>query len=114
MKKYNVLKGSNFAALPLDSTFEPIRIINEVIQDAIEKDRELWILAQDLGKAYDRVNLFMLDKALQRIKTPQKFRKLISYSLKKKEKNIFIQIQKIQNVKRTNIFKPQLVMLIKK
>src|SRR6266542_6723612 len=77
LKDNNVLKGNQFTGLPTNSTFELIRIINEIIQDAIEKNKELWLLSQDLGKAYDRVNIYMLKKALQRIKVPMNFINLI-------------------------------------
>ncbi|GBB99518.1 hypothetical protein RclHR1_35490001, partial [Rhizophagus clarus] len=46
---------NQFTGLPKQSTFEPIRIVNEIIQDAIDNNNELWILSQDMGKAYDRV-----------------------------------------------------------
>ena len=41
LQKNNVLKGNNFAGLPLNSTFEPLRIINGILEDANEKDEEL-------------------------------------------------------------------------
>ncbi|CAB5392165.1 unnamed protein product [Rhizophagus irregularis] len=53
LKDNNVLKANQFAGLPKQSTFEPIRIMNEVIQDLIDNNNELWILSQDMGKAYD-------------------------------------------------------------
>src|SRR3990170_849873 len=68
MVQHSVLKGNQFAGVPGSSTFEPIRIINEIIEDAREKDNEIWILFQDLSKAYDHVNIHMLDKALKRLK----------------------------------------------
>ncbi|GBC10597.1 hypothetical protein RclHR1_09760007 [Rhizophagus clarus] len=54
-----------------------LTIINEIIQDAIDNNNELWILSQDMGKAYDRVNTFQLQKAIDRIKLPQQFTHLI-------------------------------------
>src|SRR6266498_1931297 len=39
--KNNVLKGNQFAGLPGKSTFEPIRIMNEIIQDAKEEKKDL-------------------------------------------------------------------------
>ncbi|GBB90835.1 hypothetical protein RclHR1_17930003 [Rhizophagus clarus] len=59
-----MLKGNQFAALPGNFTFEPIRMINEIIQDVKENNKELWLLSQDLGKAYNRINIFMLEKWL--------------------------------------------------
>jgi exonuclease III len=73
----NVLRGNQFAGLPSSSTFEPIRILNEIIQDANEEDNELWILSLDMSKAYDRVNIYMLEKAMDRIKLPLGFIRFI-------------------------------------
>jgi hypothetical protein len=70
LKDNNILRGYQFARLPGNSTFEPICIINEIIQDANEHNKEFWFLALDMSKAYDRVNIYMLEKALQRIKLP--------------------------------------------
>ncbi|GBB86827.1 hypothetical protein RclHR1_13270009 [Rhizophagus clarus] len=53
-------------------------MINEIIQDAKENNKELWLLSQDLGKAYDRVNIFMLEKVMERIKILSNFIKIIS------------------------------------
>ena len=69
--KRNILRGGNHAALPGGSTFAPLRIINAVLEDAVESDKEIWFLFQDLSKAYDRVNLHMLEKAMKRIKIPE-------------------------------------------
>ncbi|CAB4400088.1 unnamed protein product [Rhizophagus irregularis] len=73
LQKNKILKGLQFAGLPFSSTFEPLRIINEIIQDANENDKELWILSLDMSKAYDRVNIFMLEKAMQHLKIPSSF-----------------------------------------
>ncbi|GBC08109.1 hypothetical protein RclHR1_07900004 [Rhizophagus clarus] len=58
-KGSNVLKGNQFAGLPEKSTFEPISIINEDIQDIVEEKKELWLLALDMPKTYDRVNILI-------------------------------------------------------
>src|SRR6266496_3606472 len=89
LKDNNVLKGNQFAGLPTNSTFEPIRIINEIIQDATEKNKELWLLSQDLGKAYNRVNIYMLKKALQRIKVPLNFITLIENLFLNQKNQVF-------------------------
>jgi hypothetical protein len=47
MVNNNVLKGYQFAGLPLKSTFEPLRILNEIIQDAYEEKRVV-----DIGPGY--------------------------------------------------------------
>src|SRR5262249_12383232 len=39
----SILKGNQFAGLPNQSTIEPIRILNEIIEDAKEKNRKIYI-----------------------------------------------------------------------
>ena len=67
---HGILEGGNHAGLPGGSTLPPTRILNALIEDATENKKELWVLFQDLSKAYDRVNGYMLDLAMQRIKLP--------------------------------------------
>ena len=67
-----ILKGPNFAGLPGCSTENPIHIMNMLMEDAKEKGKEMWILFQDMRKAYDSVSLEMLQLALRRIKVPEK------------------------------------------
>ncbi|GBC04771.1 hypothetical protein RclHR1_05860009 [Rhizophagus clarus] len=64
----NILKGGNHAALPGNSTEVPIRIMNLIMEDAKVKKKPLWILFQDLSKAYDRVDIKMLELTFNKIK----------------------------------------------
>ena len=74
LSAHNVLKGNNFAGLPFRSTFEPIHILDNLIYDHHNHHNEqLWFLFQDMSKAYDRVNMTMLQKALRRLKLPVPF-----------------------------------------
>ncbi|CAJ0825551.1 9435_t:CDS:2, partial [Entrophospora sp. SA101] len=65
-----------------------VRIINDRLmkimvehkilkEDAKEQKKEIWLLFQDLSKAYDRVNIFMLEKAFKRLHLPSNFITLI-------------------------------------
>ena len=76
-----ILGENNFAALPEKSTIEPIHIINNVLEEAREQNKELWILLQDMSKAYDLVNRERLWNAMKRIKLPKKFINIIKNSL---------------------------------
>src|SRR5208282_5481806 len=71
-KKHNILSGPNFAGLPEESTQEPIQLLNNICENARDKGKELWICFQDTAKAFDTVNLEMLQKAMERIKVSNK------------------------------------------
>ena len=42
--KNSVLKGNQFAGLPGGSTFEPLRILQSIMEDAKEQKQEIWVL----------------------------------------------------------------------
>ena len=44
--------------------------LNNFIEDATCNGKELWLLSQDMSKAYDSVNLELFTKALHRINMP--------------------------------------------
>ena len=77
-----MLGDNNHAALPGKSTIEPIHILNNIMEEAREKSKEVWILLQDMSKAYNLVNRENLWKAMRRIKIPDQFIKIIENSLK--------------------------------
>src|SRR6266540_1424801 len=70
MAKHHVLKGNNFTGLPEGSTEFPIKLMNMIMEDAKEHKKPVWILLQDLSKAYDRVDLVILRQAMERVKIP--------------------------------------------
>src|SRR5215213_437953 len=89
---HQILKGNQFAGLPGTSTFEPIRILNALMDDAKEQKQEIWVLFQDLSKAYDRVNIFMLRKAMQRLKLPLAFIDLIENIFTERQNSVFTEV----------------------
>ena len=78
LSQHKVLRGENYAGLPGGSTLELIKILNAVIEEARENNKECWMLFQDISKAYDRVKLPMLQKAMKRIKIPDRCIRFIS------------------------------------
>jgi Reverse transcriptase (RNA-dependent DNA polymerase) len=70
MTQHNILSEHNWAALPGLSTREPINIINNIIEEARNDKRELWMMFQDMSKAYDTVDLNILEAAMTRLKIP--------------------------------------------
>ena len=51
--------------------------MNNLIEEAREKNKEIWILFQDMKKAFDSVSLKMLEKALERIKISECTKKFL-------------------------------------
>jgi hypothetical protein len=89
--QHKILKGNNFAALPKSSTFEALRVIDNVLQDAKDSNKEIWFYLQDMSKAYDRVNICMLQHAMNRIKLPQLFIRFITNLFTNRTNQIFTQ-----------------------
>ncbi|EXX52969.1 hypothetical protein RirG_248320 [Rhizophagus irregularis DAOM 197198w] len=75
-----VLQGGNFAGLPGGSTDVPIKMLDAIIhQRRFDKtdDQELWIVSQDISKAFDSIDLNMLRLALLRLHLPSLLIKFI-------------------------------------
>ncbi|CAB5382454.1 unnamed protein product [Rhizophagus irregularis] len=64
--------------LPKKSTFEPLRIVNEIINYAEQNKKEMWFLMLDMSKAYNRINIPMLENAMRRIKLPEIIIKILT------------------------------------
>ena len=72
LKEKEILEGRNFAGLPKEETAALIHLLNCIIENTKENKNELWLLFQDMKKAFDLVSMKMLNKALRRIKIPEK------------------------------------------
>ena len=99
---YEILKNHNYAGLPGRSTQEPIHTLNALMENARETNKELWILMQDMSKAYDLVNRESLIKALRRIKLPETFTTFISNSLKNRHNKIITDFGYTESFKISN------------
>ncbi len=54
-------------------TFELLRIIDNILYNVKQNYCQVWLLFQDMSKAYDRINIYMLQKAMTRLKIPSSF-----------------------------------------
>jgi len=88
MKEKEILKGPNFASLPGNLTEEAIQIVKMLREDAKENNKELWLLMQDMKKAYDSVSMKSLQLALQRIKLPVEIVRFITELYSRREVSI--------------------------
>jgi len=68
--EHKVLQDNNFADISGDNTAIPIKVLNAILEDTRDSNKELWTILQDLSKAYDRVDLNFLKLAFKRIKLP--------------------------------------------
>ncbi|GBB93797.1 hypothetical protein RclHR1_22300004 [Rhizophagus clarus] len=55
LQDHNILCKVNYCGLKGESTASPIRLINNLIEDAKENSKELWIVLQDISKAFDSI-----------------------------------------------------------
>src|SRR5437868_12505753 len=83
-----MLKGPNFAGLVGSSTESPIHVLSMIIEEAKEKNKELWLMLQDMRKAFDSVSLDSLRLALQRIKVTALSQKFILELFDKRQTKI--------------------------
>ncbi|KAG9291166.1 hypothetical protein G9A89_013038 [Geosiphon pyriformis] len=71
--KFNVLCGNNFSIFKSTSTQSPISAVGSIVENALEKSHELWLVLQDMHKAYDSVGWPHLEASLCHIKMCGKF-----------------------------------------
>ncbi|GBC25423.2 RNA-directed DNA polymerase from mobile element jockey-like [Rhizophagus irregularis DAOM 181602=DAOM 197198] len=89
MASHDVLKGGNFAGLPGGSCRDPIITLESIIHDADINKNPLWILSQDISKAFDSVDLTMLRFTLERIRLSASAVKFILSLFMKRTNRVF-------------------------
>lgn len=62
-----ILTGLNWVSLPGSQTIFPIITMRNLIEDAMDRNRTLWILLQDIKCTFDSVSLQFLIKTLHRL-----------------------------------------------
>ncbi|KAG9305150.1 hypothetical protein G9A89_010658 [Geosiphon pyriformis] len=51
--RFDVLQGDNFSVLKSTFTQSPVFAVGSVVENAIKKNREVWLVLQDMWKTYD-------------------------------------------------------------
>ena len=65
---HQVLQDYNFTALLHSSTFKFLCIIDNILYDVKQYHHKVWLLFQDMSKAYNQVNIYILQKAMHHLK----------------------------------------------
>ena len=76
--EHNILQGDNFSVLKDTSISIPIQIINYAIEHATQTKMTLWLVTQDMKKAYDLVSTDQLIRSMKRINMHTGYIKLIN------------------------------------
>jgi len=92
-----ILSPYNYVALPGNSTSIPIHILNNLIEDANCNHKEIWLLLQDMNKAYDSVNLTLLEHALTRLLLPTNIVNTLLNILTDRQNNVITNLELIQS-----------------
>jgi hypothetical protein len=70
LDRNDILSPLNYAAFPGQSTLQPISQLTSIIEHSLTTKQEIWLLLQDMSKAFDSIHIPTLTKALHRIKLP--------------------------------------------
>src|SRR6185436_10793977 len=73
-----ILSPFNYVALPNNSTSIPIHIFNNLIEDATCNHKDIWLLLQDMSKAYDSVNFALFKHSLTHLLLPSSIINILS------------------------------------
>ena len=76
LHRFKILKGNNYAGLPGGSCHTPIHVLESLIHDSASLDKPIFIFLQDISKAFDNIDINMLEHAMDRLKIPKAFIKL--------------------------------------
>ncbi|KAG9305876.1 hypothetical protein G9A89_016528 [Geosiphon pyriformis] len=71
--EFDVFYGDNFSVLRSTSTQSPVFAIGLIVEDVLEKGRKIWLVLQNMHKAYDSVGWHHLRSSLKHIKMYSRF-----------------------------------------
>jgi exonuclease III len=88
LKEGNHLQQWNWAGSPGGSTYSPIKLLNYAIEEAKGKKKEMWILFQDISKAFNSVPKKGMELAMDRLGIPLPYKKLILVTMEDRSNKI--------------------------
>ena len=89
--KYDMLQHNNRAGIKGNFTMETIAMLQAIADDQrLHPNKPLFIMLQDLSKAYDRVDIPLLGLVLERLHIPFSFRYLIQDLFTERTNNIIM------------------------
>src|SRR3954470_1864377 len=80
--------GDNFSVLKDTSTSTPIQIVNFLSEFSNQHKKPLWLVTQDMKKAYDSVSTSQLIKAIERVHIHPNYIKLINNIQKQRTNSV--------------------------
>ena len=67
LDRHDILSSLNYIAFPRQSTLQLISQLISIIEYASSTQQEIWLLLQDMSKAFDSIHILTLTKSLYRI-----------------------------------------------
>ena len=86
--QHPILSPYNYVALPNNSTSIPIHILNNLIEDANCNHKEIWLLSQDMSKAYDSVNFTLFEHSLSCLALPPQIINILTNLLANRQNRV--------------------------
>eukprot|EP00741_Cyanophora_paradoxa_P005741 tig00000946_g5563.t2 len=78
--KQGALKGQNSGFLKGKTTEDPLFILQGILEDAHQYDKELYVILQDIRRAYDTVSWESMELAFRRLNIPEEYIELHRFS----------------------------------
>jgi ribonuclease HI len=71
--KHTILHPNNFSVLKGSSIHEPLHALNALMEDARECKKEMWVILQDIKRAFDSVDWEMTQRSMERLCFPKEY-----------------------------------------
>ena len=86
--QHPILHPNNFSVLKGSSVHEPLHALNAMMEDAREQKKEMWVVLQDIRRAFDSVDWEMIIHSMAQICLPDQYIKLYSFLAMQKSNQV--------------------------